>query len=225
MTTQPLKTEMYAASRAQTGRCQSEDDFVLHRGKFPMCAVADGAGNAHRAAKKALGMFSKLHAEVECRNAVELLQPETWKKWIKLLDTALLGGCQSTFCAFNVGSVMDSSQKTIDIAIGVSVGDTRLYLLNGTSGEMKNVTEGANKARLGSGEADPIAFSVELRPRDLLLLLSDGAYTPMSIAELQKITISAKVKHLSEVPIAIVGRAAKYGGLADDATAVVLRYG
>lgn len=224
MTTLPPKTEVYAASRVQTGRSQSEDDFLLHRGKFPMCAAADGAGNAQRAAKKALGMFAKLYTEVENQNPMELLQPETWKKWIKLLDTALLGGFQSTFCSFSVGSVMDASQKTVDVAVGACVGDTRLYLLNGATGEMKNVTERAKKARLGSGEADPIEFKVELRPRDLLLLLSDGAYTPMSIAELQKITITAKVKHLSEVPMAIVQRAAKYGGLADDATAVVLRY-
>ena len=217
-----MKAEIYAASTPQNGH-QNEDHFFVSRNGFPTCAVADGAGAANQAAKRVLDMFARLHAEMEQTSPTGLLKPEVWKGWMKVLDSALMGGPQSTFCAFTIGGYMDSEQKRHEVAVGVCAGDTRFYLLN-DNGELTNITASTRKMRLGSGSVDPVTFWVELHPGDLLLLLSDGAYTPMSLSELQRIAVKAKLIHLSEVPVAIIERAAKYGGLADDATVVALHY-
>ncbi len=213
-----MRAEVYAASQSQKGR-QNEDSYLIGRGAFPMCALADGAGHAERAAKRAITLFEKLHADAEQRNPQELLEQKTWKNWVSLMDSALLGGPQSTFCAFNVGGL--SASKTV--ATGVCSGDSRFYLLNGSNGNLIHLTESAQKSRLGSGKVQPMTFHVELRSGDLLLLLSDGAWTPMSPDDLRRTVLAAKTKHLSEVPVAIIERAGKHGGLADDATAVVMR--
>lgn len=216
-----MKAEVYAATKTQKGRTQNEDHFAIGRGVQPMVAVADGAGNAVRSAKRAIDMFIKLHAAAEIERPAELIKQDTWKNWIRLLDTALLGGAQSTFCAFTMGAYMANGQR-VESATGVCAGDTRLYLLD-SNGMLSHITSTAKKTRLGSGQAEPITFHVELRKGDLLIVATDGAYSPMSLDELRRITVSAKMKHLSEVPMAILERAGKYGGLADDATALVVR--
>jgi serine/threonine protein phosphatase PrpC len=218
-----MKWEIFAASRPQNGHTQNEDDFLVGRGVYPVAAIADGAGAANSAARKALALFSKFHGDAEKTCPMDLLTAETWQKWVKLLDSSLLGGAQSTFCAFTFGAVEDSSGKRRDVAVGCAVGDSRLYLLN-REGKLSIITDGAKKARLGSGSAEPFTFRIDpLLPGDILLLLSDGAYTPMPAPELQKTIVTAAVRHFSEVPQAVIARAAKYGGLADDSTCVAIR--
>jgi serine/threonine protein phosphatase PrpC len=211
-----MRVEVYAATRAQQGRT-NEDHFTIGRGIFPMYAVADGAGNAQRSAKRATDLFTKLHAETEVSTPAALRHQATWKNWTRLLDTALLGGGQATFCAFTLTGHQDKYSAT-----GVSVGDTRLYLLP-SNGNLLHITESAKKSRLGSGHAEPITFHIDLYPGDLLITMTDGAYTPMKATEIAPVAMRAKVKHLSEVPMALIDRAAKFGGLADDATAMVVR--
>jgi len=219
-----MKWEIFAASRPQTGRSQNEDDFFVGRGVYPVAAVADGAGNANLAARKALAMFSKFHSDAEKACPMDLLTAETWQKWAKLLDSNLLGGAQSTFCAFTFGAVEDASGKRRDVAVGCAVGDSRLYLLN-REGTLSIVTDGAKKARLGSGSAEPFTFRIDpLLPGDVLLLLSDGAYTPLSMNELQKTVVTGALRHFSDVPQMVITRAAKYGGLADDSTCLAVKF-
>ena len=55
----------------------------------------------------------------------------TWVNWTRLLDSALLGGPQSTFLA--VAAIKDR-------VVGVCVGDSRLYYLP-FGGEIKILTE------------------------------------------------------------------------------------
>lgn len=86
--------ECVAASRPQDGRTANEDSFLVGRGAVPFAALCDGAGNAERAAKRALGLFGKLIAEA---TPAQIAQPEAWAGWVRLLDSALLGGGQSTF--------------------------------------------------------------------------------------------------------------------------------
>jgi serine/threonine protein phosphatase PrpC len=216
-----MNWEIFAGSKAQNGRARSEDDFFISRGTFPACGIADGAGNANLAARKALTLFSKLHNDAE-KTPAKLLDPEVWKGWVKVLDSSLLGGAQSTFVGLNIGDVLEGNERKT-VAVGACCGDSRLYLLD-RQGKLTFVTDGATKARLGSGQASAFTFKIEkLFSGDILLLLSDGAYTPMSLAELQKIVVTSAVKHLSEVPTAIIDRAGKYGGLGDDATVICAR--
>ena len=113
---------------------------TMKAGREPMpCAVlCDGAGNAQLAPKRVLNLFDKLFKETT-RNQV--CNPTIWHRWAKLLDSALLGGNQTTFLAV---AVLDGG------AVGASAGDSRAYYLD-RNGECRILTEGANKDRLGCG--------------------------------------------------------------------------
>ena len=204
-----MRVERFAATRPQQGRTQNEDAFLIGRGEPPSAALCDGAGNAERAAKRVLSLFEKLLSEA---TPTQLTEASTWAKWTKLLDSSLLGGAQSTF----IGVAIVGSE-----AIGACVGDSRAYLLN-RDGHCRIVTDGASKHRLGSGQAQPFPLRLTLSAGDILLLLSDGAWTPLNLYLLQKTVVSAALKHFSEVPQAILDAAGR-AGRADDMTAVALR--
>ena len=109
------RLECYAATRPQQCRTQNEDSFLIKSGDRPFAALADGAGNAERAAKRVLSSFEKLLNEAL---SAQIGDAETWAKWVKLLDSSLPGGAQSTFLAVAfIGSE----------AVGACVGDSRLY--------------------------------------------------------------------------------------------------
>jgi len=205
-----MRVETFAASLPQQGRSQNEDAFLMGRGERPFAALCDGAGNAERAAKRVLGLFEKLLNEA---TPEQIASPETWAKWIKLLDSSLLGGSQSTFVAV----VIIGSE-----AIGACAGDSRAYLIN-RAGQAKILTDGAAKHRLGSGQAHAFPIRLTLAAGDVLLLLTDGAWTPLSPYLLHKAVASAAARHFSEVPQAIL-QAAGRTGRADDITAVALRF-
>lgn len=206
------KVECYAASRPQQGRTQNEDAFLIGHEGTPFAVLCDGAGNAQQAAKRVISLFQKLIREGAPE---ELAAPECWQRWVKLLDSSLLGGTQSTFLAAAV-----SNQEVM----GTCVGDSRAYLLN-REGECRTVTEGASKFRLGSGKAESFFIRQPLTSGDLFLLLSDGAWTPLGGPYLlRKAVVAALSKGLSEVPSAILDAAGRTGR-ADDMTAVVLRVG
>jgi serine/threonine protein phosphatase PrpC len=79
-----------------------------------------------------------------------------------------------------------------------------------------------SKFRLGSGKTEPVPINLTLEPQDILLLLSDGAWTPLNPYLLTKAVRSVEGKHFAEVPIAILD-AAERTGRPDDMTAVALR--
>jgi len=190
------RVECCAATRPQQGHSQNEDAFLIGRGDHPFAALCDGAGNAERTAKRVLALFEKLLNEAAPE---QITAADTWTKWIKLLDSSLLGAAQCTFLAVAF---------TAHEAVGVCVGVSRLYHLN-REGQCRILSEGASKQRLGSGAAR-------------LLLLSDGAWTPLNPYLLQKTVVSAYVRHFTEVPAAILDAAGK-AGRADDMTALALR--
>lgn len=204
-----MRIEFFAATRPQHGRTQNEDAFLIGRGEPAFAALCDGAGNAERAAKRALALFERLFNEATPEH---LLDPAEWGKWVKLLDSSLLGGSQSTF----VGVALVGS-----LAVGACAGDSRAYLIN-REAQCRIVTEDASKQRLGSGQAQAFPVRLTLGAGDILLLLSDGAWTPLSPYLLQKAVMSAAARHFSEVPAAILDAAGRMGR-ADDMTAVALR--
>lgn len=205
----PPRLECFAATRPQQGRTQNEDAFLIGRGEPPFVALADGAGNAERAAKRVLAQFEKLLNEATIE---DLALSETWAKWIGLLDSSLLGGAQSTFLTLALRG------KEV---LGACVGDSRAYLIN-REGQCRIVSDGAPKHRLGSGLAQSFPIRFMLEPGDIVLLLSDGAWTPLNLHALQKAVAGAAMKHFSELPTAVL-EAAGRTGRADDQTCVAVR--
>ena len=201
--------EIYAATRRQDGKATNEDAFVLGRSGMPYAALCDGSGNAQGVAKRALGLFQRMVGEV---GTEQITQFATWSSWARVLDSALLGGPQSTFLAVAVVG---------NRVVGSCVGDSRLYRLT-LDGGIEIVTEGASKHRLGSGRVDPWPIHLPLKSGDVLLLASDGAWTPLGLPSLRKVWGSASTLHFSEFPSLLLEEAGKRG-CADDMTVIVMR--
>lgn len=197
------QAECYAATRTQLGKASNEDAFLIGRGPIPYAVLCDGAGSAQQSAKKVCLLFQKLIGE-----PAEIEDSATWQRWIKILDSSLFGGHQSTF----LGVAVVGTQL-----IGASVGDSRLYLFD-REGELRILTESTK--RLGSGHAEAFMIRHSFRSGEILLLMSDGAYGPLSPYALKKAIVNAPSRHFSEMPEAIL-TAAK--SREDDATVVALR--
>jgi serine/threonine protein phosphatase PrpC len=103
----------------------------------------------------------------------------------------------------------------------VGAGDSRAYLVP-LEGPVRLLTEGASKARLGSGETEPFAFRATLGVRDVLLLVSDGAWTPLGTAGIERVVRLSGLKPFADLPAAVLDAASRRGR-ADDMTAVALR--
>lgn len=204
-----MKFECYGSTRVQEGRKLNEDAFLIGHGTIPFAALCDGAGNAEQSAKKVLRLFQQLF-----NNATlgKVLMPETWAGWVKALDSSILGVAESTF----IGVSVIGRQ-----VIGAYVGDSRAYLIK-NEGECQLITTVPSKFRLGSGKTEPVPISLALGQQDILLLLSDGAWTPLNPYLLTKAVRSVQGEHYSEVPTAILDAAARTGR-PDDMTAVAVR--
>lgn len=203
------KLECYAASMTQEGRKVNEDAWLILRGD-PLCvALCDGAGDARRAAKRALQTFEKLFKQAKLE---EIATFPVWSRWTKLLDSSLLGGDQSTFIAisFLEGKI-----------VGACAGDSRLYKIT-REGEISIPSEGASKFRLGSGRVKPFPIHLPINKGDLLLLMSDGAWTPLNLYTLKKVLSRSATRHFSELASSIIEEAGK-AGRADDMTVIALK--
>ena len=204
-----MPIECYGATRVQEGKSKNEDAFLIEPGRIPFAALCDGAGVAEQAAKKTLGFFHRLFKE---ETLAQILRDATWARWVKLLDSSLLGSAETTFIAVAIVG---------DQIVGAYVGDSRSYLIE-TTGSCRIITASANKFRLGSGEAKAAPIHLTIKHRDVLVLLSDGAWTPLSPYLLQKAALTAALESFSEVPHAILDAAGRTGR-PDDMTAVALR--
>lgn len=201
--------QIFAGSRPQDRHTSNEDAYLIGRGEVPYAALCDGSGAAGQVARRALKVFEGLVAEGP-KDALERFA--TWRDWTHLLDSALLGGAQSTFLAIAALG---------DRVMGVCAGDSRLYHLP-VEGEVQILTEEASKFRLGSGKVVPIPIHQRIRPGDVLLLMSDGAWTPLGLSVLQRLRGKASTQHFSEFPAILLDEAGK-SGRADDMTVVAMR--
>ena len=126
-----------------------------------------------------------------------------------------MGGGQSTFVGV---AVVDEAKGSV---VGGYAGDSRAYLI-GEEGARLATTE-SSPARLGSRKARASTITLTLQPRDVLLLMSDGAWTPLGgTYVLKKAVVKAAMEHFSAVPQAVLDfspRPAVY----DDMTVVALR--
>ncbi len=210
---QHYSIECYGATCIQTGHKANEDAFVIEREPLPHAAVFDGAGNAEQAAHRVARFFKALISDQSAKAG----DVAAWANWVRLMDSQLMGGTQSTFVGVAVPDVDEG------LVVGAYAGNSRAYLV-GEDG-VRLVTAESSPGRLGSGHAQGKTFSLKLRPYDILLLMSDGAWVPFgSTYLLQKTVSSALVRHFSEVPQAILDAATPADGPVDDMTAVALRH-
>jgi len=209
-----LRVECYGATRKQDGKSANEDAFLIGRGTIPFAALCDGAGKADRSAKKALGLFQHMFtkASLDQQKWPRLFQDDTWAGWIQLLDAHLLDCPESTF--IGVAAIGH-------FIVGAYVGDSRAYLVDGEGG-CRLITGAESKFLLGSGLAVATPIHETLKPRDVLLLLSDGAWTPLSLYLIQRAVVGSMMKDFSDVPRAVLDAAGRMG-CADDMTAIALR--
>lgn len=205
-----VAVDCFTASRPQEGRSANEDAFLLApQADPPWAAVCDGAGHAQQAARRVLRLFERLVAAADDQAMAAF---PTWARWARALDSALLGGRQSTFLT---AAVLDNQ------VAGVCVGDSRAYLWT-REGELRILTDGASKFRLGSGKAEPFPIYAPLERGDVVLLLTDGAWTPVGLHGLQQLVAGAALGGFADLPARIL-EAAGRSGRADDMTAVVAR--
>jgi serine/threonine protein phosphatase PrpC len=204
-----MRVECYAKSLSHQGRTANEDAFIIIREPIPVAAVCDGAGNAEQAARKVVRQLERF---VRQATGPQFLEAATWAEWARKLDSFLLGGNESTLLAVGVAG---------DQLCGVSAGDSQAYLLRADGG-LEYLTTSTQKARLGSGEVRPFTFGAILQPRDVVLLMTDGAWTPLSPFLIGRAVRSVILEHFAEVPSAVLNAASRTGRW-DDMTVVALR--
>jgi len=188
---------------------ENQDAFVIVRAPVVTAVVCDGAGNAQMAARRVADLFELWLGETTLG---QMLAEDPWSHWVHLADSALLDGPQSTIAAISLVGFE---------ARGVVVGDSRIYLLP-EDGGCRLLAEPTSNALLGSGEAQPTLVRHHMAPHDLLLLLTDGAWTPLGPVRIDRAARKAALGHLADVPPAIL-EAAGQRGRADDMTVVAMR--
>lgn len=204
-----MTVECYAASRRQEGHSINQDAFLITRGTVPLIALCDGAGQAQQVARRALALLERLFKEAD--NESVAMFP-SWVRWARTIDSALLGGAESTMVAV---AVLE------DRIAGTCVGDSRAYLWS-RDGALRILSDGAAKHRLGSGRVEPFPIHAPFGRGDVVLLLSDGAWTPLSLHGLQRLVAGAALGGFADLPGRILDAAGRTGR-ADDMTVVVGR--
>jgi serine/threonine protein phosphatase PrpC len=188
------------------GGSSNQDAYWISRRDGRIAALCDGAGNAQLCGGRTVRLFGEL---VQA-GTLDLDRFPSWSGWLKSVDASLAGGAQTTFVGI---AVLDGR------LVGASCGDSRGYLVNEHG--CRILTE-ASSARLGSGEAEPQAIHERLAVRDVVLLMSDGAWTPLQPPAIQRVVMGLTTRHLSDVPPAILDLAGAKGRI-DDMTVVALR--
>lgn len=206
-----MRAECYGLSRPQEGRQQTlnQDAFLIGRSPVPWMGLCDGAGNAQSVARRALVL---LKTRIDETPLAQLLRDDIWLRWAESLDAALVGGPESTLVA---AAVIGNH------FVGVSMGNSRAYLVP-FEDPIHLLTAGPAAARLGSGEVEPCIFKGALAARDILLLLSDGAWTPLGTSRIERSVRSMAMKPFVDLPAAVLDSASRHGR-SDDMTAVALR--
>jgi len=206
-----VRIECFGQTRVQDGRqhTQNQDAFSIGHGPVPWAALCDGAGNAQAVARRALGLLENWFRET---TLAQLMRSQTWERCAKTLDSALLGGAESTLVA--VAVIGDAMR-------GVVVGDSRAYCVP-LEGATRQLAPDAHKARLGSGAVEPAYFEQRLQPRDTVALLSDGAWGPIGPGGIDRVVRANLMSPLVDLPNALLDEASRRGR-ADDMTVVILR--
>lgn len=198
--------ECYGSSRPRDGSASNEDAFWIQRPASAVAVLCDGAGNAQHCAAHVVRQFAR---QVESA-AFDVQRFPAWSQWIRTTDAAMAGGPQTTFVAVAVVE---------DRLVGAYAGDSRAYIVNEAG--CRVLTEQPGK-RLGSGEADASPVFEPLQPRDTVLLMSDGAWTPLPLTIIHRQVMAARLQAFADLPGALLDAAGRHGR-ADDMTVIALR--
>jgi serine/threonine protein phosphatase PrpC len=201
-----MRVECYGASRMRDGGTSNEDAYWMSRQDGRIAVLCDGAGHAQLCAARTVRMFS----EVAQSGTLEIDRFPAWARWLKSMDASMAGGAQTTFVGV---AAMDGR------VVGACSGDSRAYLINEHGCRL--LTDEAGR-RLGSGDAEPRPIHDRLAARDVILLMSDGAWTPLQPPVIQRAVMGLTTRHLSDVPPALLDLAGAKGRI-DDMTVVAMR--
>ncbi|MEO5822444.1 MAG: SpoIIE family protein phosphatase [Vicinamibacteraceae bacterium] len=201
-----MQVECYAGSRMRDGGTTNEDAFWISRQDGRVAALCDGAGHAQLCGGRTVRLFG----EMVQSGTLEVDRFPAWTRWLKSVDASMTGGVQTTFVGV---AAMDGR------LVGAWSGDSRAYLVNERG--CRILTERTSR-RLGSGEAEPLPIHERLAARDVVLLMSDGAWTPLQPPAIQRLVMGLTTRHLSDVPGALLDMAGAKGR-ADDMTVVAMR--
>lgn len=201
-----VKVECYGSTRPRDGSTANEDAFWIWRPSSIVSAVCDGAGHAQHCATHVLRMFAR---QIE-GGLLQVQRFPAWSQWLHSTDAAMAGGVQSTFVGV---AVVD------DRVLGAYAGDSRVYLVNEHGCRILTETPGRC---LGSGEAEAHPIHEPIDARDTVLLMSDGAWTPLPPAIIHRAVMAARLDDFADLPVTLIDLAGKHGH-ADDMTVVALR--
>jgi len=108
--------ECYGATRTQVGHKANEDAFVIEREPVPYAAAFDGAGNAEQAAQRVARFFETLIKD----QIAKVGNPSGWQGWVRLMDSQLMGGAQSTFIGIAVSTAEARGEALENVALIVA---------------------------------------------------------------------------------------------------------
>jgi serine/threonine protein phosphatase PrpC len=201
-----MRVECFSASRMRDGGTSNEDAFWISRQDGRIAALCDGAGHAQMCG----GRTARRFGELVQSGTLEIARFPAWARWLKSVDASMAGGAQTTF----VGVAATEGR-----VVGACCGDSRAYLINEHGCRL--LTEEGGR-RLGSGDAEPRPIHERLVVRDVVLLMSDGAWTPLQPRAIQRVVMGLTTRHLSDIPPALLDLAGARGR-ADDMTVVAMR--
>ena len=200
-----MAVQCYGATRTQDGDAANEDAFWVQRPGGTAAVVCDGAGHAQQCAAKVVELFSRHLAS----GALDVRRFPAWSSWLTTVDASLVGGPQTTF----IGVALVDDQ-----IFGACAGDSRAYLV---AEEGTRILTELSSLRLGSGEVAPQPIHVPLGPHDVLVLMTDGAWKPLSSSAIERCVRGHATKHFADLPPALLDLAGARGR-PDDMTVVTM---
>ncbi len=202
-----MTSECYGATRPRQGSRANEDGFWIWRPSSAVAALCDGAGSPSHCAGPVLRAFAR---QIE-GGLLDVQQFPAWSHWLGETDASLAGGIQTTF----VGGALVERRL-----LGAYTGDSRAYLVNEHGCRLLSDLP---TPPLGSGHARARPLHEPLDAHDTVLLLSDGAWTPLPLTLIHRAVMAARLAEFADLPATLLDLATRHGGAADDMTAVAMR--
>ena len=190
-----------ATHRVESGG-RNEDRLILERrAGRTLAIICDGAGNGGRGA---------MAAELALAELVRRWQAGfvDWVRALLAVDQLLLREAQGGETTCVVVEVSDQGECR-----GASVGDSAAWMLPASS-PGRDLTARQHRARLGSGQASPVSFRVQLMGR--LVLGTDGLFKYVRPSEIQRLAARG-------VDALVDGVRLKSGALQDDVAVILLQ--